>query len=58
MRMLGGGVPMMRMRVTRVDAHYVYCGDWQFDIKTGGEIDAELGWTATMTGSYIVIEDA
>ena len=54
-RMLAGTVPM-KLKVTSVDENYIHCGDWKFDIKTGAEIDEDLGWDSTGTGSYIVKE--
>lgn len=48
----------LRLRVTEVDEQFIFCGPvgigWKFDRVTGGEVDEELKWTATATGSFIV----
>lgn len=49
----GSHCPQMRMIVTQVTDNKIHCGPWKFDRKTGGELEKELGWTATKTGSYI-----
>lgn len=55
-RHLGGEIPM-ELRVTHIDdvEDVIYCGPWEFDMATGAEIDAELGWgpPPKHTGSYI-----
>ncbi len=48
------GTPLMRLKVTAITEDRVICGPWEFDKTTGGEIDEEIGWTATSTGSFIV----
>jgi hypothetical protein len=52
-RMLSGVIPM-RLRVTEVTEDHIVCGEWKFDRNTGAEIDEELGWTATLSGSFLV----
>lgn len=52
-RMLAGVVPM-DLRVTAVDDRLIHCGDWTFDRSTGAEVDEDLGWDASVTGSMIV----
>jgi hypothetical protein len=47
------GVPMMKLAVTEVTEERVICGSWQFDKKTGGEIDEDMDWTPSSTGSFI-----
>lgn len=51
-RMLAGSLPM-DLVVTAVVDGLIYCGDWAFDQRTGGEVDDTLGWTATATGSRL-----
>lgn len=45
----------MRLRISKITPSKIHCGGWEFDRKTGAEIDEELGWGAPpkMTGSYI-----
>ena len=47
-----GGVAMP-LQVTAITAREIHCGDWIFSRRTGGEIDPDLGWDATHTGSHI-----
>lgn len=49
-----GGIPM-QIRVQSVTETVIDCG-WEFDRKTGCEIDDFLGWgpPPKMTGSYLV----
>jgi hypothetical protein len=47
-----GPVPML-LEVTRVTSDRIICGAWEFDRKTGAEIDEELGWGPDGTGSWI-----
>ena len=54
-RMIVGG-PFMRIKVTRVDPDTLRCGEWEFDLRTGAEIDVDLGWGPDGTGSYIIPE--
>lgn len=57
-RMLAGKVPMELM-VTDLNDTLVTCGWWTFDRTTGVEIDEELGWGLTITGSVLTeMEDA
>jgi len=46
------GMPMY-LEITAIDDQFIYCGDWKFDKFTGAEIDEELGWNNSSTGSYI-----
>lgn len=57
-RLLAGKIPV-RLKVTAVDA-FIHCGPWKFSLKTGAEIDEELGWTNDYgpTGSYLVDDDS
>ncbi|HZR19084.1 MAG TPA: hypothetical protein VFE51_17485 [Verrucomicrobiae bacterium] len=45
----------MRLKVVTVTANRIVCsGGWEFDPKTGAEIDEALGWGPdTITGSFI-----
>lgn len=47
-----GGVTM-ELRVTNVTPMEIHCGPWIFSRRTGGEIDCDLGWDETNTGSFI-----
>lgn len=51
-RMLCGIVPMPLL-VTAIDDHFIFCGEWKFDKKTGAEIDEILGWNNEGTGSFL-----
>ena len=51
-RMLAGKVPL-ELKVTQVD-ELIHCGPWTFSRNNGAEIDPELGWTESVTGSYLV----
>ena len=51
-RWLGGEVPM-KLVVTEVTAERIKCGPWEFDPRTGAEIDEDLGWGVHGTGSII-----
>jgi len=53
-RMLGGSIPM-NLEVTKVTADLIVCGAWEFDRKTGAEIDKDLNWgpPPLATGSYL-----
>ena len=55
-RMLAGTIPM-RMRVSRIDTHFIHCGSYKFDLFTGAEVDEMLGWGSPplMTGSFIIL---
>jgi hypothetical protein len=50
-RNLGGS--LMRLKVSEVTRDRVICGAWEFDRRTGAEIDEELGWGPQGTGSWI-----
>ena len=52
-RRLLGGVCPMDLRVTEIHPDRVVCGGWEFDPRTGAEIDEELGWHAFASGSFI-----
>lgn len=55
-RVLNAGgkiVPMMKLKITAITEDRVICGDWQFDKRTGAEIDEDLGWGPEATGTYI-----
>lgn len=43
----------MQLRVTAVTPDRIVCGSWEFDRQTGAEIDEDLGWGPTWTGSFI-----
>ena len=49
---LGGEYPA-RLTVTAVEGNRIVCGGWEFDRKTGMEIDPVLGWDRRKSGSYI-----
>lgn len=53
-RMLAGTLPM-KLQVSEITEQLIVCSAWQFDKRTGAEIDEELGWgpPPLMTGSYI-----
>jgi len=55
-RMLAGTVPV-ELTVTAVD-DLIHCGPWMFSRNNGAEIDPELGWDETRTGSYLVSPEA
>ena len=55
-RNFGGPLPPMPLKVTGVTEDRILCkGGFEFDRKTGAEIDEELGWNviAMCTGSFI-----
>ena len=52
-RQLGADGPEMILKVTAVIADRIICGPWEFDRRTGGEIDDDLGWDGVRTGSVI-----
>lgn len=59
-RLLAGKIPM-RFKVSDVDENFIYCGGpegWKFDRDTGAEVDEELNWGNSGTGSYLVMEDS
>lgn len=53
-RLLGGTIPQT-LTVTGIENNVIRCGDWEFDLVTGAEIDDYLDWgpPPLMTGSYI-----
>lgn len=58
-RYLAGSI-RRNLEVTDLTQEKIICGDWEFDRKTGAEIDDVLGWgpPPKRTGSYIVKEDS
>lgn len=52
-RMICGTMPM-KLKVTKVDDKLIHCGDWTFDRVTGAEVDEDLGWGPTATGSVLL----
>lgn len=58
-RLLAGKIPM-RLRVTEVTDVKIIAGiGWEFDRKTGAEIDDDLNWgpPPKVTGSFLVEQD-
>lgn len=55
-RMIAGSVPMV-LKVTEVD-DFIHCGPWKFSKETGAEIDDEIGWDESTTGSYLKVAEA
>lgn len=53
-RFIGDSNSPMPLKVTAVTEDRIICGEWEFDKRTGAEIDELLGWGAAMTGSYIL----
>ncbi len=53
-RFLGSIEGPLPLQVTAVTEERIICGDWQFDKRTGAEIDEFLGWGPDLTGSYIL----
>jgi len=55
-RLLGGKIPM-KLRVSEITGDRIICGAWEFDKRTGAEIDEDLGWGPppkfAYTGSFI-----
>jgi hypothetical protein len=49
------GIPKpMRFKVTQLTADRIICGGWEFDRRTGAEIDEYLGWgPGGVTGSFL-----
>lgn len=50
-RILGG--VEMRLLVTKITADEIQCGAWVFSRKNGAELDPDLGWNETHSGSFI-----
>lgn len=50
----------LNLEVTDVTHDRIICGDWEFDRRTGAEIDDLLDWgpPPKRTGSYIIKEDS
>lgn len=53
-RFVGGNAALMPLQVTAVTEDRIICGGWEFDKRTGAEIDELLGWGPSLTGSYIL----
>lgn len=55
-RILAGEIPV-KLKVTDIKDGRVICGAWEFDAKTGAEIDDDLGWgpPPKRTGSFLVM---
>lgn len=53
-RFLGAIGAPLPLRVSAVTEEQIICGDWQFDKRTGAEIDEFLGWGPALTGSYVL----
>jgi hypothetical protein len=47
------GTAGMNLQVTEVTDNLIMCGSWQFDLKTGAEIDEDFEWTAKSSPSFI-----
>ena len=45
----------IKFKITELTSERIICGPWEFDRRTGAEIDDDLGWGPypKMTGSYI-----
>lgn len=57
-RVISGSVKMT-VTVQAIDELFVYCrGEWKFSRLTGGEVDEDLGWTATQTGSWLMEKES
>ena len=48
----------MPLKVTAITMNNFVCGSWEFDLKTGAEVDEDLNWgpSPLMTGSFITAE--
>lgn len=55
-RQVGRKGPLMWLTVTEVTDDSIFCNLWQFDRRSGAEIDHELRWGPEYgrTGSYLV----
>lgn len=51
-RMCAGQV-MMNLTVSEVTEDRIICGPWVFSKRNGAEIDEDLDWDETHTGSYL-----
>ena len=48
------GIPTpMLLQVTAVTKDRIICSEWEFDKRTGAEIDEFFGWGPALTGTYI-----
>ena len=56
-RLIGAEELVMKLKITAMDDKYIHCGPWKFDRATGAEIDEDLGWNATQTGSRLDLSD-
>ena len=53
-RFIGDFNTPIALQVTAVTEDRIICGEWQFDKRTGAEIDELIGWGPALTGSYVV----
>lgn len=51
-RLICGIIPM-ELKVTKVDDNLIHCGAWTFDRVTGAEVDEDLDWGPSGTGSVL-----
>lgn len=51
-RMLGGILPQ-ELTVTETTEDQIICGPWRFSKTNGFEIDTELGWDESNSGSFL-----
>ena len=49
-----GGI-ILPVKVTKITEDKIYCGAWEFDKRTGAEIDEDLNWGPHGTGSYLAL---
>lgn len=47
------GLPM-QLKVSEVTDDLIKCGPWEFDKRTGAEVDEDLDWGIHGTGSYLL----
>jgi hypothetical protein len=50
------GVPM-KLKVTEVTHDRILCSPWEFSRRNGAEIDGDMGWNESVTGSFLEAED-
>lgn len=53
-RFLGSIATPLPLRVSAVTEERIICRDWQFDKRTGAEVEELLGWGPALTGTYIL----
>ena len=51
-RMIGNIIPQ-KLTVTEITDDLIICGLWRFSKKNGSEIDEELGWDESHSGTYL-----